>query len=375
MFSKRCLLVLILLFMANSIAVAQDSPSKQVLFGQATIQSAGGGADDSKFYFGARAGGIYQDRDDFQFGRLADDSNDSGIKFESEGKFSLMEWGPTFEVFGGMKINDKWSGEGRFSYSGFDKKGTYNLDNSENTPSFWVPFIDARTDDTFLKFGIVGQRFREVETRLNYDSDIVDFGGDAVYEWISTPRSEVDLIVGLAIANINQDFDYFVDGNFNGDRGADTFENLDEWFFGPRVGIRGNWSIDVGDFHSEKLRIFASVFLYLFGSSADLDARQNMVNLDCCGDEDVKVHDGEGAIVPRIDARAGFIYQFTKMVSMTASYSLGAWFNTARVVNPDIILKFIDGDDRWAGKAPVHIGREDLLTHSFTVGLQIDLPE
>jgi len=327
----------------------------------------------SGFYAAVRLGAIWQNRSTrFAYGQVALDSND-----DDNPGFALST--PTYningdaafipELVGGMHFGPNLSVEGRFAYARWDADGSLAFDGGGNAdPNFWVPFLDARTAP--IQNGIAGIRLVIANANLSYSSTYYDWGFDLVGHVYDSDTVQVDAVFGPAFASINQTYDFNVAGsraNPNQTRDAVTHENINENFYGAKLGVvaRGRLTSRLS------LETAASVFLY--GRHVNLAGVQRMTSVNS-GTTQFDITNGVGesddTFVPRLDLRVGARYQASENLAVSLTYNLGGWFNVATIDNPELLLLPIDGDNRWVGAHPARLAEENLTTNAVMLGVE-----
>jgi len=193
------------------------------------------------------------------------DSNNTAALGE-ETPLDINTWGPAFDFFVGREINDCWSAEGRVGFAFFDDRDSFSFAGSgasDAQNSFWITRIDGvQAGPPGPAQGITGGiRFAlQADGTLAYDSEWYDFGIDFVRHVSDSCNKKVDYVIGPAFAHVGQDFQHDVVGIFQGTEGRESHltENLNEWFYGLKIGRRSSRDINC------RLRIVTDFNAYLY---------------------------------------------------------------------------------------------------------------
>jgi len=254
----------------------------------------------------------------------------------------------------------------RVPYANFDSDGTFSFSGGGfPQPSFFVPFLDARRDP--ISQGVAGIRMFQSNVKFSYSSDYYDWGFDFVTNAGQSQSGSWNFIMGPAFATINQDFQHNVSGFFGGNldqlRQSFTSEQIDENFYGLRLGLRGETRL------GSRLSFNSTFNAFLYYSQAELNALQRLnTSNGPIGQLDINVTDKQNGFVPRLDLELGLKYQLNQAMALTLLYRFGAWFDVAAVENPSLQNVEIGGDDRWVGNAPAHLVKDDLFTNTIMAG-------
>ncbi len=331
--------------------------------------SCGYGQDCGRYYYGARVGGMIQDRSTFRLGKITEDSNDVDPGFQqtyAEPGFDAGGDGPSVELFVGSRINDCWSAEGRFGYASLKDTGNYAVADLSNfsfqagNGGFWVPFIDASALEHGR--GVFGMRLRnDINVDFEYDSDWFDFGIDFVRNVTDSGCHTCNVVVGPAFANINQRFRHITTGDWNGPvQTSDVAENLDEWFLGALFGLRDEL------FVTSRLSLISGVSAYAYYHHAEFDGYQFLDTAGALGSTyNTAVADDTDNFSARLGINAGLSYEVNCSLRVGFLYRLESWHNVASVANPDLTLLYADSDNRWTGDTAAHLVDDQAVTQNF----------
>jgi len=340
------------------------------------------------WYFSVDPSVVTQDRDQFRFAETATDSNDPGLvisqpsmDYDSDGFGLRFAFGRLFDSGNGVEFfisGDFFDSSAGFSHdaSDFDPAdapaGAFF---DEKNPALQVPFIDGPGDDPDsdmnrdrLTRGTVGLRLGMADVDLDYDSDVWEMGGDWRHRVGGEGDNRIDFLLGGRFASMDQDFQQDIFGVFKEGKAvqsSELHENLDEWFLGPHVGVRGQYAF--GDGGSQFVWNLDGTVYY---HDIDFDGMQALSQEN--DDFLVEVHDDDSDWTPRLSAGFGFRWAAGERAWLGLSYGFDWWADVARIDNPEIELQMVDGDMRWIADDAAHIEDEDLTTHRlvFTIAWQ-----
>ncbi|MBI4613481.1 MAG: hypothetical protein HY720_07720 [Planctomycetes bacterium] len=338
----------------------------------------GEGANEPGLFGGLRGGATWQDRERFEYGQVAPDSNDAGTtnaSAQDPEEFDIEGWGGRGEVYLGNAFSDTFSASARFSFTLFEQDDDFARTDGVASPAFWVPYLDAGLTvgggARPLRAGIYGTRFRTAAVELDYESQIYDGGIDLAITLDPAAENRIRLIFGPAFGAVNQEFDYQVVGRAQGGGLGEgtiiqTDEDVDSFYGGAKLGA------ELTHPFSDCISFVGGFDGYLLYQSSELDGEQNVPGAGGTTISTIEVDDDEDEFAPRIEVRAGLTIRVSDRIRIGASYLFGAWFNAATVDNPEIVLVASEGDNRWVGDEAAHLGSETLLTHTAMVTIDFD---
>ena len=342
------------------------------------------------WWLGIRPGAINLDRDPWEFGQFAMDSNDDsesvvlGSRSDQE-SFSLDNWDGSTEFFAGRNWQEGIDVEFRFGFAVFgadSSRSLRHLPSGGGNVQFWTPYLDGghfpqtnrpRND------GIYGIRWGEngpSRLDLDYDAQIFDFGTDLLFSVIDEEDTKVRVVVGPAMAIVNQDFGFEIccGAHNSGGHGPGTemtvSEDIQEIYGGLKLGAQGSQVVN------EWLTLAGTGNAYLYGKHADLDGRQHIRPGGGGTPLRIDVDDESTEFAPRLTVRPGAIVNLEKLLpflplpenlSLGLFYEFNVWFNASRVENPGIVLRDLESDTRWIGNSEAHLDEETMITHGIQV--------
>jgi hypothetical protein len=344
-------------------------------------------AAEAGWYFNIDPAYAVQDRDDFRFGEIATDSNDPGFLIDEPSLDHDGDgWGLKFTACRRLQ-----SGEGvdfsigATSFSASDSFGHDALDYdpddapdggffNDTNPGLHVVFIDGPGDGSAdsesnsdrLERGTVGLRLSMADVDLDYDSATWDFASHWTHQLLDEGGDRLELLVGGSLSLTAQDFDHRVEGVFKEGKPVQTSdleEDLDETFFGPEIGVRGEHQL--GD--SGGAAFVWHVLGAAYWHDAELDAHQDLENERNAFE--VEVDDDETGFDGRLSVGFGFRWAVGTDVWLGLAYGCDWWGGVAEIRNPEIEIAEIDGDDRWVADEAVRLTDDDLILHRlmFTI--------
>ena len=272
------------------------------------------------------------------------------------------------ELVVGRDLGEWAALEGRFGTATFNILSEQRLETPSGPGvSLFIPFLDGRNAP--VAGGVAGIGIQQGNLVFSYDSDWYDFGADFVVRLADSRCGRCEFLIGPAIANLNQRYGLNVNGFADADqdqlRQMALREDLEEWFYGIRMGARGWYGVH------RCVDLEGGLHLFLYGQDAQLQATQRVVAQDTVGTDafdpvSIAVDETRGEFVPRLEFQVGCRFRCSDCLAVTLAYRFDAWFGAATVDNPGLTASEVGV---YTGQAPVGIGSEDLLTHAFLVGV------